>query len=52
VAVIVPNELAFGMARMWRMLVDLAEDPAFTINVCHTRAEGIEWIQRQLGKPA
>ena len=45
-AIIAPNPLAFGMARVWQ---SLGQDIGWKIRIFQTRAEGIVWLREQLG---
>ncbi|MDJ0847261.1 MAG: hypothetical protein QNK04_02660 [Myxococcota bacterium] len=47
VAVVAPNEILFGLSRMWEILV---EQPRLTTRVTRTRAEALAWLEEELGR--
>jgi hypothetical protein len=48
VAIVAPNEILFGLSRMWEML---AERPGLVTKVVRNRAEAIKWLQDELAQP-
>jgi len=47
VAIVAPSPLAYGLGRMWQMLM---EEVRWTSAVFHQRAEAIVWLKQQLGQ--
>ena len=46
VAIVAPGPLAYGLSRMWQMLM---QDTMWKSAVFHQRAEAIHWLREQLG---
>ena len=47
VAIAAPNDVLFGLSRMWQMQ---AEQPGLVAFVARTRAEAIAWLEQELAK--
>lgn len=46
VAIVAPDDLVFGMSRMW---AGFAEELGWTANVFHDRESALEWLRTELG---